>query len=211
MTGAGNPIATRATERRHCARRLAAATAGTILIALAPAASAGASGASGAPAKTVSPASWSRQACQTLVSYERDVAKLEKSFTAKLKHPKTLEDIKSKFSAFLGDVAGRTDKLLASLRSVGDPKVSNGPQVSSAIQNGFLQLRDDFHSLFTESQQIPTTDPTAFRAALGTLQTNLTQAESQNQAFFHRASQFDSPELSQAFKHESACRPLKGR
>ena len=205
MTQAAELIAIRATGRRRRARLLGLAMAGAFLIGLAPGAAAGAS----APAKAVSPARWSRQTCQALASYKSDVTKLEQSFTAKLKHPKSLGQIRSRFSTFLLDVTARTSKLVAALRGVGDPTVSNGSQVNVAIQNGFLQLRDDFHSLFTESQQIPTTDPAAFQAALQTLETNLNQAESQNQAFFHRASQFDSPELTRAFNAEPSCRPLR--
>jgi hypothetical protein len=209
MTGALDAIAVRAAPRRAWARLLAAAAAGTVLVALGPAASAGASGVTGAPTKTVPAGSWSRQVCQALTTYKNEVGKIEKNFTAKLKHPKSLDEVKSKFSAFLQLVVSRTDKLIASLRRVGEPKVPSGPDITVAIQNGFLQLRDNFRALFTESQQIPTTDATAFRTAFATLQTNLSGAETDNQAFFRRASRFDSPELSRAFNGQAACKPFK--
>jgi hypothetical protein len=187
----------------------AAVGAGALIAVLASGSAFGAQGSSVAAA-SVSPAKWSGAVCSALVSYKNDAAKLEKIFEANIKNPKSLPDVKAKFTTFLKDNVSRANKLIAALQKAGTPKAPMGGQFASAIRAGFVQLRDGFKSLVSSAQTVPTASVSDFESAFNTLQSQLNTLETQNQSTFQAADQFSSPQLNTAFTAQKSCQALNG-
>lgn len=159
-------------------------------------------------AATVSPAKWSGQVCTALVSYKTDAAKLEKAFEAGIKNPKSLAEVKTKFTTFLKSNVSRANKLIAALGQAGTPKAPMGAQFAAAIKAGFVQLRDGFKSLVGSAQSVPTASVSDFESAFNTLQSQLNTLETQNQTTFQAANQFSSAQLNTAFQAQKSCKAL---
>jgi len=183
--------------------------AGVLIAVLASGTAFGAQGSS-VSAATVSPSQWSGSVCSALVSYKNDAAKLEKTFESSIKNPKSLSQVKSKFTTFLNANVSRANKLIASLKSAGTPKTPMGAQFASAIQAGFVQLRDGFKGLVSNAKSVPTTSVSDFESAFNTLQGDLNTLETQNQSTFQAANQFASPQLNAAFTAQKSCQTLNG-
>jgi len=201
-------------SRRRPARRAGRAiggslAAGALVAVLASGTAFGAQGTSVSGA-TVSPSQWSGTVCKALVSYKNDAAKLEKSFESSIKNPKSLTEVKTKFTTFLNANVSRANKLIASLKSAGTPKTPMGAQFASAIQAGFVQLKDGFKSLVSNAKSVPTGSVSDFESAFNTLQSDLNNLETQNQSTFQAANQFASPQLNSAFTGQKSCQSLNG-
>ena len=195
---------------RRTRRAIGAETGATVLVAvLASGTAFGAQGSSVAAA-TVSPGQWSGQVCSALVSYKNDAAKLEKTFEANIKNPKSLTEVKTKFTAFLKANVTRANTLIADLQKAGTPKAPMGGQFASAIKAGFVQLRDGFKSLVGNAQSVPTGSVSDFESAFNTLQGQLNTLETQNQSTFQAADQFSSSQLNTAFQAQKSCKSLNG-
>ena len=180
---------------------------GVLIAALASGTAFAAQGSSVA-AGSVSPSTWSGNVCAALGSYKSDAAKLEKSFEAAIKNPKSLTEVRTKFTKFLNDNVTRADKLVAQLKKAGTPKAPSGAQFASAISAGFVQLRDGFKALVPSAQSVPTSSVSAFESAFNMLQTQLNTLETQNQSTFQQADQFSSAPLNTAFQKQKACKAL---
>jgi len=157
---------------------------------------------------TVSPSKWSGTVCTALVSYKNDAAKLEKAFEKSIKNPKSLSEVKAKFTAFLKLNVARANKLVGQLKKAGTPSTPNGGDFANAITAGFVQLRDGFKGLVPTAQAVPTDSASNFESAFQALESNLNDLQTANQGTFQQADQFASPALNSAFQNQKACQSL---
>jgi hypothetical protein len=193
---------------RRARRAVGAVVGASVLVAVLASGTAVAAQGSSVTAETVSPAKWSANVCTALVSYKNDAAKLEKAFEANIKNPKSLSEVKTKFTKFLNDNVSRANQLIASLKKAGTPNAPQGAQFASAIKAGFVQLHDGFQSLVGNAKSVPTGSVSDFESAFNTLQSQLNDLETRNQTTFQAADQFSSPQLNAAFQGQKSCKAL---
>jgi hypothetical protein len=159
------------------------------------------------PAAT-SPVAWSGTVCQALNSFQTDIKKLDQNFAKATQNSKSLANIKAKYLTFLQSNAARTARLVTVLKKAGNPAAPNGAQFASAIQAGYVDLRAGFVSLVTDVRALPTDTLSSFKTAFGAVQTKIQGLETQNQAAFNGASQFQSQAINDAFSKVAACKKL---
>ncbi len=166
-----------------------------------------ASAAPGIPA-TASPVSWSGNVCQALGSFQTDIKNSDQTFSKTTQRSKSLATIKAKYLSFLQSNVNRTSQLITALRKAGVPAAPNGAQFAAAIQAGYVNLRDGFSSLVGDAKGLPTDTTDNFKAAFAVVQTKIQTLETQNQAAFSSADQFQSQVINDAFTKVAACKKL---
>ena len=198
-------------RRTRSIRRLVGATlaVGVLTAGLASGPAFAASGSTVAT-RSVSPSTWWGSVCTSLGSYQKDTAKLEKTFDAAIKQHKSLSSVKNEFATFLQASVNRAKQLVSELKKAGTPNAPSGPQFSNAISAGFEQLRAGFDSLVPQARGVPTSSQAGFKAAFTSIVNQINTLETQNQTTFQAAEPFSSAALNTAFQHQQVCKSLGG-
>ena len=108
-------------------------------------------------------------------------------------------------ACIVGGMTTDARKLAADVKAAGVPDVSNGQQISSALQTAFTRFEAALTTYQTQVNQLPTSSPTAFKTASSQLTTSLQQSLG---GIGSGLSGLKSPQLVQAASHTPACQSL---
>jgi hypothetical protein len=151
---------------------------------------------------------WTRTVCQDVVGYLKDTSRREARLEAATRGTVSPAVATATFVAYLHAVAARTDRLVASLKRRGVPRVAGGAAAAAAITASFASLRDTLRATATDAARLPANDPAAFGAAFVVLQGRLADRQHQDQAAFQAARQLQPLALAEADATQPACQQL---
>ncbi len=151
----------------------------------------------------VSAGSYVKSICQAIGPFEKDVQSRSSaldlsSITSAAAGKKALQD-------FLAAIVADTDKAVQQLKAAGSPNVNNGEKISGAIVSAFSQVKTALSQAETQAGNLPTTSPTAFKAAAQTIGTGIRTSMSN---IGNSLSNLKSADLENAAKKEAACTSL---
>ncbi len=185
-------------------RAVAAVAVGTVALTV----TIGAASAAPAVPAASSPVTWSGNVCQALNSFQHDIQSLDQKFTKATQNDKSLANIKARYVGFLQSNVSRTTKLVNALQKAGAPAAPNGVQFADAIRAGYVNLHDGFNSLVTDAKALPTDTVGNFQTAFAAVQAKIQGLETNNQAAFNGANQFQSQAVNDAFAQLAVCKKL---
>ena len=157
----------------------------------------------GSSSSGVSAGSYVKSICQAIGPFEKDVQSRSSaldlsSITSAAAGKKALQD-------FLAAIVADTDKAVQQLKAAGSPNVTNGEKISGAIVSAFSQVKTALSQAETQAGNLPTTSPTAFKAAAQTIGTGIRTSMSN---IGNSLSNLKSADLENAAKKEAACTSL---
>lgn len=184
--------------------------AAAVLVALAAAlAFAGCGGGSdvqGAPARE-----WAADICTAVGTWVEDFQARFESLQQNVTPGMRPEEARTVLVEFYGDLAGRTDELLADLDAAGTPAVEEGSAISRDFRAPFESIRPALLDAKADAEQLPVDDPAAFEAAAAELGRSLRQAFDESGEAFDKLDDYRPSNLDEAFDEEAACKKYKDR
>ncbi len=161
-------------------------------------------GGSSSSSSVVTPAAYMKTVCQTVISFRQQLQASSNALHAVT--DTALPARKQALQTFLTSFSSSAKSAASKIEGAGSPNVSNGKQVSSALDTVFTRLQSSLNQDAATAKSLSTQDPTAFKnvtAALGhTMQT-------QGSAVSGGLTGLKSPALESAAKKEPACQRLR--
>jgi hypothetical protein len=157
----------------------------------------------GAPTKEVSAEKWVRSICTALGDWEDALADARANQDPEATKP---DELKETVVAYLDEVTEATNTLLSDLKKAGTPDVDNGKAVARVFRKGFRQARDTFADAANAAEDLDTDDQAQFDEEVAEIVTAIEEGATEIGATFDEAdSEYDVPELDEAFEAEPAC------
>jgi hypothetical protein len=153
----------------------------------------------------VSPATYTKSVCTAFSGFISSIKARQAQLKVSAVPNTTPAQGKQLLATFVGGMTTDARKLAADVKAAGVPDVSNGQQISSALQTAFTRFEAALTTYQTQVNQLPTSSPTAFKTASSQLTTSLQQSLG---GIGSGLSGLKSPQLVQAASHTPACQSL---
>jgi hypothetical protein len=189
--------------RRIC-ERIAVAAAAAALLAGCGGSSSKTSTGGGSTAK-VSPSTYTKSVCTAFSGFITSIKSRQSQLKVSAVPNTTPAQGKQLLATFVSGMTSDARKLATDIRAAGVPDVSNGQQISTALQAAFTRFEAALTTYQSQVNQLPTTSPAAFKSASSQLTVSLQQSLS---GIGTGLSGLKSPQLQQAASHTPACQSL---
>jgi hypothetical protein len=126
--------------------------------------------------------------------------------TASLGATRTPAQAKAQIVSLFALAIADSLRAIDQIKAAGVPNVSNGQQISSGLVAAFNAVKSALAKTQAQANQLPTSDPTTFQAAVSLLGPSLQASLAAGQAGFQG---LNSPALSSAANSSPACQRLK--
>lgn len=159
-----------------------------------------------ASATKAKPAPWSKSVCTKIGTWRKTIEKASDKATSG--SPSTAKAVKKTLLKLLGSTRTATKKLLKDLKEIGAPTGSGGKQVSSIIQQGYVQALSTISEARNELKAADTSDVGAFQGAARTAEDSLEAGLEHVEQALRAATTIDSSDLVAAMNAQMACTDL---
>jgi hypothetical protein len=128
-------------------------------------------------AETTSPQPYAHKVCPALATWATRVGtELSKFRGDSIARSDDLTAAKAALLTLLGDSVSATDTAISALKRAGAPSTTNGAKFANGSVKAFESIRKTLGSAKTAARKLATTDPTQFRAAVGSLASSIDTA-----------------------------------
>jgi len=176
-------------------------------------AAAGCGGGGGDKSSTgTKPEAWAPTVCNALLTWERDLQSGSQQLSSDIRTSKNLKAVKRRTVAFLQAAEQNTKKMVDEVKSAGAPTVKDGPAIQNELESGLSKATGSFQRAVTQAKKLPTGNPQALAAGLGTLaQTIQRELNATGNNFSSLDRKYDTTELKQAMAKEPTCKSFLSR
>ena len=119
------------------------------------------------------PRQWTTSVCGALDSWQTSLQDKAKSLPREVLQASSPAAAKQRIGAFLDEVLGETDAMIAKVDRAGRPAVDEGRRIASDVHTRLLKVKAAFEDARTKVQKVPTDDPFAFQRQLTEIGQNL--------------------------------------
>jgi len=190
--------------------RLVVILVSTAMLAFAAAGCGGGGG--GGSSSGTKPETWASDVCGALLTWQRDLTSGSEQLGTDIRSSKDVKSVKTKLVTFLQDAEQSTEKMVDEVKSAGAPDVKDGAAIQNDLETGLSQASGSFQRAVTQAKKLPTNNPQALAAGLGTLaQTIQSELTATGTHFSSLDTKYDTTELKQAMAKEPSCKSFVRR
>ncbi len=163
--------------------------------------------------RNASPKKWVNVFCVSVVAWEKaaktDRANLDKTLAGlhSAGHAQ-IPALKKKLVGFLGGVVHSTDTMIARIRAVGAPDVTNGEKIQSGVLGAFTQLRKAFQDAKVSAGKLPTGNAKVFSSKAAALALTVQSSTNRIGSAFRALDKYATAPLNDAARKDAACAKL---
>lgn len=173
------------------------------------------SGVAAGATQTATPKKWISVFCGSVLTWEHTVkgntTKLNKTFaTLKSAGKANIPTVKGKLVTYLNGIVKSTNTMVADIKHVGAPNVTNGAKLQNAVVSAFALVQKAFSQTLTSAKKLPTNSVTGFRNKALSLAKTLQSDANRITAAFVPVQKYSTKELNDAAKADPACSKLGG-
>jgi hypothetical protein len=158
------------------------------------------------------PETWATDVCGALLTWQKDLTSGSQQLGTDIRNSRDVKSVKTKLVAFLQDAGQSTEKMVDDVKSAGAPDVKDGAAIQNDLETGLSQASASFQHAVTQAKKLPTNNPQALAAGLGTLaQTIQSELTATGNRFSSLDTKYDTTELKQAMADEPSCKSFVRR
>jgi hypothetical protein len=143
--------------------------------------------------------------CGAATAWESAVQADTTQFETQSKSASSIEEGKTLFVAYVGQVVKETDSMVTTVTGLGAPTVPNGAQIRTAVIDSLGKIETVFQEAVTKAQQVDTSSPAKYAEGIQKVGSDIDSTLSN---LGDPLANLPSPELEQAAKANSDCQKL---
>ena len=168
-------------------------------------------GAAGYPARSVPPSKFADGVCSAMNDWIKSLKQGATQYQTELEgaDATNLPAVRDSITAYLATTVSKTDRLTATLRTIGAPNTPKGKQVERGLLAAFAKVHRAFAVAQDMSRSVSTTDVEQFKTDAQGVDAQINSASEKFGHAFDALDKLDpNHALEKAFKRQAACRTL---